>query len=99
VYHWKFRTFTPPPFPSVTLPVYKEGETVQHAAVRLQIIPLLRRAWPFALAAILAALQARTGTILLERLTDTTQVGYYAAATRFVEAARMIPNALFGALF
>jgi O-antigen/teichoic acid export membrane protein len=46
----------------------------------------------------LAALQSRLGTILLEQLTDTTQVGYYAAATRFVEAARTIPNALFGAL-
>jgi O-antigen/teichoic acid export membrane protein len=65
----------------------------------LQIIVLLRRAWPFALAAVLAALQTRAGTILLEKLTDTAQVGYYAAGTRFVEAARMIPNALFGALF
>jgi O-antigen/teichoic acid export membrane protein len=60
---------------------------------------LLRRAWPFALAAVLAALQTRAGTILLEKLTDTAQVGYYAAGTRFVEAARMIPNAFFGALF
>jgi O-antigen/teichoic acid export membrane protein len=67
--------------------------------VSLQMMTLLKRAWPFALAAILAALQARAGTILLERLTDTAQVGYYAAAARFVEAARMIPNALFGALF
>jgi O-antigen/teichoic acid export membrane protein len=60
---------------------------------------LLKRAWPFALAGVLAALQARAGTILLEQLTDTVQVGYYAAAARFVEAARTIPNALFGALF
>lgn len=65
----------------------------------LQTPLLLRRAWPFALAAILLALQTRLGTILLERLTDTTSVGYYAAASRFVEAGRMIPNALFGALF
>ena len=65
----------------------------------LQVKALLRRAWPFALAAVLAALQTRAGTILLEQLTPTIQVGYYAAATRFVEAARMIPNALFGALF
>jgi O-antigen/teichoic acid export membrane protein len=69
------------------------------SVVSLQMMMLLKRAWPFALAAILAALQTRTGTILLERLTDTAQVGYYAAATRFVEAVRMIPNALFGALF
>jgi O-antigen/teichoic acid export membrane protein len=61
--------------------------------------PLLQRAWPFALAAVLAALQSRAGTIMLEKMTTTAEVGYYAAATRFVEAARLIPNALFGALF
>lgn len=61
-------------------------------------VTLLRRAWPFALAGVLAALQARAGTILLEQLTDTAQVGYYAASTRFVEAGRVLPNALFGAL-
>jgi len=65
----------------------------------LHTLSLLKRAWPFALAAVLAALSARLGTILLERLTDTSSVGYYAAATRFVEAGRVIPNALFGALF
>jgi O-antigen/teichoic acid export membrane protein len=59
---------------------------------------LLKRAWPFALAAILAALQARLGIILLEQLSDTHEVGLYAAASRFVEAGRMIPNAIFGAL-
>jgi O-antigen/teichoic acid export membrane protein len=65
----------------------------------LPVMPLLKRAWPFALAAVLAALQSRAGTILLEKMTTTAEVGYYAAATRFVEAARLIPNALFGALF
>jgi PST family polysaccharide transporter len=81
---WRWKFRTPPSTPN-NLP--------------LKIMPLLRRAWPFALAAVLAALQTRAGTILLEKLTDTAQVGYYAAGTRFVEAARMIPNALFGALF
>jgi O-antigen/teichoic acid export membrane protein len=70
-----------------------------HGGVPLHITVLLGRAWPFALAAVLAALQTRIGTILLERLTDAGNVGYYAAATRFVEAGRTIPNALFGALF
>jgi len=65
----------------------------------LQLAPLLRKAWPFALAAILAALQARVGILLLERLATTADVGYFAAASRFVEAGRMIPNAFFGALF
>ncbi|MEO8610710.1 MAG: flippase [Chloroflexota bacterium] len=81
---WRWKFHTPSPTPN---------------NLSLKIMPLLRRAWPFALAAVLAALQTRAGTILLEKLTDTAQVGYYAAGTRFVEAARMIPNALFGALF
>jgi O-antigen/teichoic acid export membrane protein len=77
---------------------FRDSERTQHS-VSLHVISLLKRAWPFALAGVLAAVQTRVGTILLEMLTDTAQVGYYAAATRFVEAARMIPNALFGALF
>jgi O-antigen/teichoic acid export membrane protein len=60
---------------------------------------ILRRAWPFALAGILAAVQLRFSVILLERLARAGEVGYYAAAIRFIEAGRMIPNALFGALF
>jgi O-antigen/teichoic acid export membrane protein len=64
-----------------------------------RLVPLLRRAWPFALAALFAALQTRLSVILLERLTNTTEVGYFTAANRFTEAARMFPNALFGALF
>lgn len=59
---------------------------------------LLRRAWPFALAAVLATLQTRLGIILLERLTDTAQAGYFTVAGRFVEAARLLPMAYFNAL-
>jgi O-antigen/teichoic acid export membrane protein len=62
-------------------------------------LELLKRAWPFALGAVLVALQGRAAIILLERLADTGQVGYYAAANRFLEAGRMLPNAFFGALF
>jgi len=65
----------------------------------LQIRSVLMQAWPFAVAGILAAVQARLAPIMLEKLTDTGGVGYYAAASRFVEAGRTIPNALFGALF
>jgi len=65
----------------------------------LQARVLLAKAWPFALAGILAAVQLRVSVILLERLTNAGEVGLYAAASRFVEAGRMIPNALFGALF
>ncbi len=60
---------------------------------------LLRRAWPFALAGVLAAVQARLGFILLEQFAGAGEVGYYAASSRFVEALRLLPNAFFGALF
>lgn len=63
------------------------------------LLPLLRRAAPFALAALFATLQTRLSVILLEQLATTVQVGSFSAAARFVEAARMIPNAFFGALF
>lgn len=59
---------------------------------------LLRRAWPFALAGVLAALQARLGLLLLEQLVDVVETGYYAAASRFIEAGRLAPMALFTAL-
>lgn len=63
------------------------------------LMPLLRRAFPFALAAFFAALQTRLSVILLEQAASTAQVGYFSAASRFVEAARTVPNAYFGALF
>ncbi len=109
---WVYRRWfvTPPPDP---LPVHEDGEKQNSTqrrkdarnATKLSSISasrrfeLLRQAWPFALAAILAALQTRVSVILLERLADSASVGYYGAAARFVEAGRMIPNALFGALF
>ena len=70
-----------------------------HPSPKAQWTRLMRRAWPFALAALLAAIQMRSGLILLERLTTTADAGAFAAANRLVEAARLIPNAFFGALF
>jgi O-antigen/teichoic acid export membrane protein len=67
--------------------------------VKLEARVLLQLALPFAIGAALVALQGRASTILLERLADTAQTGTYAAANRFVEAGRMLPNAFFGALF
>ncbi len=61
---------------------------------------VLKRAWPFALAAVLNAIQLRLSVLLLEHLSgDMSVVGLYSAASRFVEAARLVPNAFFGALF
>jgi O-antigen/teichoic acid export membrane protein len=60
---------------------------------------LLKRAWPFALAGLLAVAQQRMGILMLERLSSLEEVGNYAAVSRFMEAGRIIPNAFFGALF
>jgi O-antigen/teichoic acid export membrane protein len=59
---------------------------------------MLRRAWPFALAGLLAAVQLRLGIILLEQLSTTADAGYFSAGQRFVEAARLLPMAFYGAL-
>ncbi len=77
---------------------FHDGARTQQR-VSIPIVALLKRAWPFALAAVLAAAQMRLSVILLERLAGTAEAGQYAAASRFVEAGRMLPNALFGALF
>jgi O-antigen/teichoic acid export membrane protein len=65
----------------------------------IAIIKLLKQAFPFAIAAILGAMQLRLNFILLEQFAGANTVGQYAAASRFVEAGLLIPAALFGALF
>lgn len=64
-----------------------------------RLYQLLVQAWPFAIAGILAAIQVRLAPIMLEKLSNTGSVGYLTAASRFAEAGRTIPNALFGAIF
>ncbi|MFZ4815727.1 MAG: oligosaccharide flippase family protein, partial [Phototrophicaceae bacterium] len=59
---------------------------------------LLRRAAPFALAGVLAAVHLRAGFILLEALHGSAALGLLAAAWRFIEAARLFPHAFFDAL-
>ena len=72
--------------------------TAVGARAVLSLGALLRRAFPFALAGLFAALQIRLSILLLENLATTADVGAFAAANRFVEAARLVPNAFFGAL-
>lgn len=62
-------------------------------------LSLLKRAYPFAIAALLAAVQMRLNVILLEQWVGVGAVGLFAAASRFVEAGRMLPHAFFDALF
>lgn len=54
---------------------------------------------PFALAGILAAGQSRLPFLLLEALTTPAALGLFAAAMRFIEALRLFPFAVFGAIF
>jgi O-antigen/teichoic acid export membrane protein len=75
------------------------GSPASNSIVTPSIGDFMRKAWQFALASILAAIQARMIFLLLETFGTTQMVGWYAAASRFVEAAKMPPFALFGALF
>jgi PST family polysaccharide transporter len=67
-------------------------------AVPVNVRELLRRAFPFAVAAVIAAVQMRLSIILLERVVSPEQAGTYTAAARFVEAGRLVPQAVFDAM-
>jgi O-antigen/teichoic acid export membrane protein len=67
--------------------------------VPLTLGQILRQAWPFAVAGLLAGLQLRLLPLLLAWLSTAEEVGRYAVAGRFVEGARLPLFALFGALF
>lgn len=59
---------------------------------------LLIRAWPFALAGILAALQLRANVLILAYLQGDQALGWYAAANRFVETGKQLPGAFYSAM-
>ena len=59
---------------------------------------LIIRAWPFALAGFLAALQLRANVLLLAYLQGDQALGWYAAANRFVETGKQLPGAFFSAM-
>jgi PST family polysaccharide transporter len=59
---------------------------------------LVRRGYPFALAALFAAIQLRMSVMVLENTRGAADAGLFSAALRFTEAARLVPNAVFGAM-
>lgn len=59
----------------------------------------LKRALPFAVGGLLAAVYSRMIFLILESAASAEVVGWFAAASRFVEAAKMPALALFGAIF
>lgn len=60
---------------------------------------LLREAWPFGLAAILAAIYSSSDNILLSIFTGRHDVGLYGTAAKIVVAFQVIPAALVAAIF
>lgn len=59
----------------------------------------LKLAFPFAIGGVLTTLYARMIFLVLEIHTSAEVVGWFAAASRFIEAAKMPALALFGAIF
>lgn len=60
---------------------------------------MLRRALPFAASGIVANLQTRIGPLMLGYLATPSELGLFAAASRFGHVARLVPQAIFaGAL-
>lgn len=60
---------------------------------------MLHAALPFAFAGIVGAIEARANLVLLGMLQNEKSVGLYSAASRLTEAAKLLPNAFFGAAF
>lgn len=59
----------------------------------------LKQAAPFALAAVLGALQLRLNVLMLDLLTVSAVVGVYAAAARFVDVGMLLARAVYDALY
>jgi O-antigen/teichoic acid export membrane protein len=78
--------------------VFGEGGRV-HLPSRDALVTLLRRALPFAASGVVANVQTRIGPLMLGYLSTQTELGLFAAASRFGTVARLAPQAVFaGAL-
>jgi O-antigen/teichoic acid export membrane protein len=70
-----------------------------HLPSRDALATLLLRALPFAASGIVANVQTRIGPLMLGYLSTSSELGLFAAASRFGSVARMAPQAVFaGAL-
>lgn len=86
-------------FPLSARDLFSGPSEVGRAFLSLALIRLLlHRAWPFALAGLLAALQLRANILLLAYLQGDQAMGWYAAANRFAEAGRQLPGAFYAAI-
>jgi O-antigen/teichoic acid export membrane protein len=65
----------------------------------LRLRDLIRQSRPFAIAGIISAIQVRFSILWLETNSTATIIGLFVASLRFIDGAKMIPNALFGAVY
>jgi len=78
--------------------------TLRPIAGPLRVAPhavgqMVRQSLPFAVAGLVGALQMRSSPLMLGYLHGAADVGWFGAAARFTEAAKLIPNGLAGAVF
>ena len=66
---------------------------------RVDAILMARDAIPFAVSAFLGAIEARSSVLLLGYLRGSIEVGQFGMASRFFEAARLIPNGIYDSAF
>ena len=79
-------------------PVFGERSRI-HAPSVSALRVFARRAMPFAASSIVANLQTRVGPLMLGYLSSSSELGFFAAASRFGSVARLVPQAMFaGAL-
>jgi O-antigen/teichoic acid export membrane protein len=79
-------------------PVFGAGGNWRRPS-RRELIAMLRRALPFAASGIVANFQTRIGPLMLGYLATPSELGLFAAASRFGRVARLVPQAIFaGAL-
>lgn len=79
--------------------VYRQRFHIPSRLPRSPLMGVWRAAFHFALAGLFAGVQSRLALIALERLAGPVAVGQFTAASRFIDGARLIPNAYFAALF
>ncbi len=65
---------------------------------RVDMVQIIRRSVPFAIGGVLAALAMRLPFMLTGAVADMAALGLLTAAWRFIDAAKLIPNALYNAL-
>jgi O-antigen/teichoic acid export membrane protein len=66
---------------------------------RADLVRATQDSLPFAISALLGAIEARSSVLLLGYVRAETEVGRFGMASRFYEAARLIPNGIYDSAF